>query len=69
MIKIDHGNGIISMYAHMNARSKYKVGDTVSQGTVLGYVGTTGLSSGYHLHFTIYKNGTAVDPLSYVTPK
>ena len=69
MIKVDHGNGYISMYAHMNARSKYKVGDTVSQGTVLGYVGTTGLSSGYHLHFTIYKNGTAVDPLLYVTPK
>jgi len=68
MIKVDHGNGFVSMYAHMNARSKYKVGATVSKGTTLGYVGTTGLSSGYHLHFTIYKNGTAVDPLKYVTP-
>lgn len=68
MIKIDHGNGFVSMYAHMNARSKYKVGATVSKGTTLGYVGTTGLSSGYHLHFTLYKNGTAVDPLKYVTP-
>ncbi|MBQ4047294.1 MAG: peptidoglycan DD-metalloendopeptidase family protein [Clostridia bacterium] len=68
MIKVDHGNGFVSMYAHMNARSKYKVGATVSKGTTLGCVGTTGLSSGYHLHFTIYKNGTAVDPLKYVTP-
>ena len=68
MIKVDHGNGFVSMYAHMNARSKYKVGATVSKGTTLGYVGTTGLSSGYHLHFTLYKNGTAVDPLKYVTP-
>lgn len=69
MIKVDHGNGIVSMYAHMNARSKLKVGATVEQGTVLGYVGTTGLSSGYHLHFTIFKDGVAVNPLNYVKPR
>ena len=69
MVKIDHGNGIVSMYAHMKARSKLKVGATVKQGAIVGYVGTTGLSSGYHLHFTIYKNGVAVDPLNYVTPR
>ncbi len=69
MIKVDHGNGIVSMYAHMNARSKLKVGATVQQGTVLGYVGTTGLSSGYHLHFTIFKDGVAVNPLNYVKPR
>lgn len=69
MIKVDHGNGIVSMYAHMNARSKLAVGTTVEQGTVLGYVGTTGLSSGYHLHFTIFKDGVAVNPLNYVKPR
>ena len=68
MIKVDHGNGVVSMYAHMNAASKYKVGATIKKGTTLGYVGTTGLSTGYHLHFTIYQNGTAVNPLLFVTP-
>jgi murein DD-endopeptidase MepM/ murein hydrolase activator NlpD len=69
MIKVDHGNGIISLYAHLNAKSKYSVGSSVSQGTVLGYVGSTGMSTGPHLHLTIYCNGSLANPLNYVTPK
>lgn len=66
MVKVDHGNGFISLYAHMNARPRVKQGSTVSKGTILGYVGNTGISSGYHLHFGLYKNGSAVNPLDYV---
>ena len=44
-----------------------KVGDTVKQGDVIAYVGTTGNSTGYHLHFEVRINGTAQDPLGYVS--
>ena len=68
MIVVDHGNGISTMYAHMRSRALYKVGDRVSKGTVLGYVGTTGWSTGNHLHFSVLKNGDYVSPLKYVSP-
>lgn len=68
MVKVDHKNGVVSLYAHMNARSKLAVGKTVKKGTVIGYVGSTGLSSGAHLHFTVYCNGSIANPLNYVSP-
>ena len=64
-VVIDHGDGYQSLYAHMS--SVYvTVGQMVNQGDVIGLVGSTGWSTGPHLHFEIRKNGTRVDPLQYV---
>lgn len=60
---IDHGNGYQTLYAHMSKIIATK-GQWVSQGTRIGLVGSTGYSTGPHLHFTVYKNGKLVDPLS-----
>lgn len=67
-VVIDHGNGISSCYYHMKKGTvKVKVGDFVARGDVLGYMGSTGNSTGAHLHFGIRKNGSWVDPLPYLT--
>ncbi|MCQ2421027.1 MAG: peptidoglycan DD-metalloendopeptidase family protein [Clostridia bacterium] len=65
-VTINHGDGYSSLYAHM---TNYIVsaGSYVKQGDVIGYVGTTGYSTGPHLHFTIYYNGGDVNPLSYIS--
>ena len=63
-VVIDHGGGMSTLYAHMNSRA-VKEGDVVKQGQTIGYVGTTGRSTGYHLHFEVRKNGTRVDPVDY----
>lgn len=60
---IDHGNGYQTLYAHMS-KIIAKKGQWVSQGTKIGLVGSTGYSTGPHLHFTVYKNGKLVDPMS-----
>ena len=61
---IDHGNGISSCYAHMQDNSlKVKVGDKVLQGQPIGKVGSTGYSTGPHLHFEVRVNGETVDPM------
>ncbi|MCI1952842.1 MAG: peptidoglycan DD-metalloendopeptidase family protein [Clostridiales bacterium] len=62
---IDHGNGLSTLYGHMQSVS-VSVGQSVSQGQVIGALGTSGSSTGPHLHFTVYKNGTAVDPGNYI---
>ncbi|MBR6484104.1 MAG: peptidoglycan DD-metalloendopeptidase family protein, partial [Clostridiales bacterium] len=63
---VDHGNGITTVYGHM--RDVYvSTGDSVSTGTVLGEVGSTGGSTGPHLHFEVREWGTAVDPLGYLS--
>jgi len=67
-IKIDHGEGIESLYAHLNSVLVEK-GDVVTQGQIIGYSGSTGRSTGPHLHFEIRLNGTRVDPLDYVSPE
>jgi murein DD-endopeptidase MepM/ murein hydrolase activator NlpD len=61
---VKHPNGYKSLYAHMSKySSRIKVGSRVKQGQLVGYVGTSGRSTGPHLHFGLYKNGRAVDPL------
>lgn len=57
-----HGGEITTMYAHMSAFGTCHVGDQVRRGEVVGYVGSTGLSTGDHLHFEYQKNGAAYDP-------
>jgi murein DD-endopeptidase MepM/ murein hydrolase activator NlpD len=60
-----NGKSITVVYNHATSY-RLKVGDTVKRGAVVGYVGSTGWSTGCHLHFTVLQNGTAVDPMGYL---
>lgn len=62
---ITHSGGVQTLYAHLN-RATCSEGDTVSSGTKIGEAGATGYATGVHLHFTVYVNGVAVDPLGYL---
>lgn len=64
-VQINHGDGYKSVYMHMEYYI-VKVGEYVAQGQVIGYVGTSGMSNGYHLHFGISYNGEYVNPLEYI---
>lgn len=67
-IVIDHGGGVTTLYGHMIRGSRrVSVGDTVSAGQVIGLVGSTGVSTGPHLHFEVRENGVCVDPLGYLS--
>ncbi len=66
-VSIDHGNGVTTVYYHLKTGSvRVKVGEKVSAGTVLGYMGATGNVTGAHLHFGIKTGGEWVDPLPYL---
>ena len=64
-VVVNHLDGFSSLYGHM---THYTVseGDYVSRGEIIGYVGSTGYSTGPHLHFTIYYNGSTVNPMNYI---
>lgn len=66
-IVIDHHDGTMTLYGHMSPNSRtVSKGDEVTQGQVIGIVGTTGNSTGYHLHFEVRINGRCVNPLPYL---
>lgn len=69
-IKISHTGGLISLYAHQKSfKSGIRSGSKVKQGEIIGYVGSSGLSSGPHLHFGMYRGSTPIDPLSVMKKK
>ncbi|PAF50174.1 hypothetical protein BKH43_05385 [Helicobacter sp. 13S00401-1] len=65
VVEIAHNDGIKTLYAHMH-KILTRAGRYVKQGTIIGTVGSTGLSTGPHLHFGVYKNGVPVDPLGRI---
>ena len=67
VLEIDHGNGIVTRYAHCS-RIDVRQGQRVTRGQSIAAVGKTGLSTGPHLHYEIHVNGKVVDPLTYVLP-
>jgi murein DD-endopeptidase MepM/ murein hydrolase activator NlpD len=65
LIEINHGNGYVTRYAH-NAVTLVAVGDTVQRGQAVAVVGSTGRSTGPHVHFEVLRDGTQIDPMAYV---
>lgn len=64
-VEINHGNGYVTRYAH-NQRVLVAAGDTIQKGQAIALMGSTGRSTGPHLHFEVLKQGRAVDPMSFV---
>lgn len=65
MVEIDHGGGLTTRYAHMS-RLRVSEGQTVETGTVIGEAGSSGRSTGPHLHYEIRRNGKAIDPVRLI---
>ena len=65
MVEINHGNGYITRYAH-NKENLVKAGDVVEKGQVIALLGSSGRSTGPHVHFEVLKNGRGVDPSKYI---
>lgn len=65
-IIIEHSNGYKTLYAHLNSIS-IELNQEVNANDIIGYMGSTGNSTGSHLHFEIHKNGVQVNPLKYIT--
>ena len=63
-VRISHGGGLATSYSHMS-KFVVKAGQRVRRGQVIGYVGSTGLSTGPHLHYELYKNGSPVNPSNF----
>lgn len=65
MVEIDHGNGLTTRYGHLS-RVLVKTGDTLETGDLIGLSGSTGRSTGPHLHYEVRRNGDAVDPMRFL---
>lgn len=64
-VQVDHGGGVVTLYGH-NSRLAVSVGQKVSRGQTIAYIGSTGYSTGPHCHFEVMLNGKHVDPLDYI---
>ena len=65
LVEINHGNGFTTRYAHCK-ENLVKIGDVVKKGQLIALMGSSGRSTGPHVHFEVYKHGRAVDPASYI---
>jgi murein DD-endopeptidase MepM/ murein hydrolase activator NlpD len=68
MVEINHGKGIVTRYGH-NKKLFVEVGDRIKQGQVIATMGSSGRSTGPHVHFEVMKNGRAVNPNKYIQSK
>lgn len=67
VVEVDHGHGYVTRYAH-NAKNLVEIGDRVEKGQTIGLMGSTGRSTGPHVHFEVEQNGKLVDPKPYLEP-
>ena len=65
VVAVDHGQGLVTLYAH-NEKNLVSVGDQVEKGSLVAMVGSTGRSTGAHLHFEVRKDGTKIDPVEFL---
>ena len=65
MVVIDHGYGLTTLYGH-TSKALVKIGERVMRGQVIAYMGTTGRSTGAHLHYEVWRQGRPVNPMSYL---
>jgi murein DD-endopeptidase MepM/ murein hydrolase activator NlpD len=68
MVEIDHGNGLVTRYGHMS-KLDVEVGDTVTRGQSIGEIGSTGRSTGPHLHFELRYNDKPINPRHFLVPE
>lgn len=68
-VRVDYGNGYVVSYLHMSRFGSFRVGDRVKAGDILGYVGSTGLSTAPHLHLGLKKNNKGIDPVPWLCGK
>lgn len=68
LVEIEHGNGLVTRYGH-NKALEVQVGDVVTKGQVIAVMGSTGRSTGPHVHYEVLKKGKQIDPLPFVYRK
>ncbi|MEO6655128.1 MAG: M23 family metallopeptidase [Pyrinomonadaceae bacterium] len=68
MIEIDHGNGLTTRYGHLS-KIEIAVGDTITRSQLIGYIGSTGRSTGPHLHFELRLNDKSINPRHFLVPE
>jgi murein DD-endopeptidase MepM/ murein hydrolase activator NlpD len=69
VVLIAHVGGLVSLYAHLDdnvAPPRVKAGDEVQQGQIIGAIGMTGMTTGPHVHFVVWRDGELIDPLSLI---